>query len=72
VDSAWPGLAPSARLPVSAAPRPRKERRRSGAGAPAGPESKDMLRKRSGRTFSFPSRLAAASFIAFLQPIGIS
>src|ERR1700722_6977870 len=66
--SALPGPAPTARPPVSAAPKPRNERRPSVARGPAGFESKDMLRQRSGRTFLSLHGPAAASFIAFSQP----
>src|ERR1700676_5009151 len=66
-DSACPDLAPSARLPLSAAPSPRNERRPTATRGPPGFESKDILRQGSGRTFPSLHGHAAASFIAFLQ-----
>src|SRR5207302_4629862 len=57
--SALPGFAPSARLPVSAAPSPRNARRPSGLRTPASLDTTGMLRQRPGRTF--PSFAACRS-----------
>src|SRR3979411_2305882 len=50
-EAAWEGFVPSARLPVSAAPRPSNERRASGFCASASLDTRGQLRHRSDRTF---------------------